>query len=194
MTELNSQAQQVVSILNTINGITRQTNLLALNASIEAARAGESGKGFSVVAEEIRALAENSQKSTEIISDIIGNVIRKIELATNKVDVINSSFQTSKSSSDKFDNIFRQMIINTGNTVDKAKLVAEMIENLNIDYGRISGEINSLSAVSQETAASIEEVTANVLEQNDRIQDIVKNYNNIDELNQELSTLVINNK
>ena len=192
MTELNGQAQQIVTILNTINGITRQTNLLALNASIEAARAGESGRGFSVVAEEIRELAENSQKSTEIISDIINNVIHKIEQASDKVEVIHTSFQTSKSSSEKVDEVFRQIIINTNNAVVKAKLVTEMIENQENDTQKISKVINSLTAASQETAASIEEVTANILEQNNRIQNIVKEYNDIDELNQELSSLVKN--
>ncbi len=190
MLELNEQAQQIVMILNTINDITEQTNLLALNASIEAARAGESGKGFSVVAEEIRKLAENSQKSTQVISGIIGNVIDKVELASEKVKVINTSFQTSKFSSDKVGHIFEQIVINTGNVVEKARLVTEMVGDLDKQNLTITGEMNSISAGSQETAASIEEITANIINQNNRIQDIVKSYQDIDELSQKLSGLV----
>lgn len=190
MTELDDQAQQILMILNTLNGITKQTNLLALNASIEAARAGESGKGFSVVAEEIRSLAENSQKSTEVISAIINTVIGKIEQASEKVKVIDISFKTSKSSSDKVDDIFHHIIKDTDEVVDKAKLVKELIRNLTEDNSKISKDMNTISAGSEETAASIEEITANILEQNNRIQDIAKNYKDIDELNQRLSELV----
>jgi methyl-accepting chemotaxis protein len=194
MTELNDQAQQILMILNTLNGITKQTNLLALNASIEAARAGESGKGFSVVAEEIRSLAENSQKSTEVISEIINTVIGTIEQASKKVTVIDTSFKTSKSSSDKVGDIFRQIIQDTEDVVDKAKLVKELIGNLDADNSKISGDMNTISAGSEETAASIEEITANIMDQNSRIEDIAKNYKDIDELNQKLSELVDNVK
>ncbi len=190
MKELTGQAQQIVSILNTIDGITKQTNLLALNASIEAARAGESGKGFSVVAEEIRSLAENSRQSTEVISDIIRSVIEKIEVSSDKVMLINTSFKTSKTASDKVGDLFSNIILNTDNVVEKAKLVTEMTGNLDSETGKISGDMNSISAGSEETAASIEEITSNILEQNNRIQDIVKNYRDIDELSRRLEELV----
>jgi methyl-accepting chemotaxis protein len=190
MKELTGQAQQIVSILNTIDGITKQTNLLALNASIEAARAGESGKGFSVVAEEIRGLAENSRQSTEVISDIIRSVIEKIEVSSDKVTLINTSFQTSKTASDKVGDLFSKIILNTDNVVEKAKLVTEMTGNLDSENGKISGDMNTISAGSEETAASIEEITSNILEQNNRIQDIVKNYRDIDELSRRLNELV----
>lgn len=76
---LSEQAQQIGTIINTVNTISEQTNMLALNASIEAARAGEHGKGFAVVASEVRKLADLSQKSTAKIEALV----REIQAATN---------------------------------------------------------------------------------------------------------------
>lgn len=75
MNHLSERSKQITDIVKVISEISNQTNLLALNASIEAARAGEHGKGFSVVAEEVRKLAENTKSSTE---DIV-NLTKKIE-------------------------------------------------------------------------------------------------------------------
>ncbi len=84
--ELKDYTKNINNILNIINSVSEQTNLLAFNAAVEAARAGESGKGFAVVASEIRKLANNSQESTKEISNILGNVIKKIELVNTSVE------------------------------------------------------------------------------------------------------------
>lgn len=84
VTELNTKAQNIESIVSTINGITEQTNLLALNAAIEAARAGEAGKGFAVVADEIRKLTEESKTATQKIAEILSKFREDSGIVTNR--------------------------------------------------------------------------------------------------------------
>ena len=81
MSNLSERSKQIAEIVNVIGEISNQTNLLALNASIEAARAGEHGKGFSVVAEEVRKLAENTKTSTEDIANLTKKIEEQIGLA-----------------------------------------------------------------------------------------------------------------
>ena len=158
---MNADIQDITKIINVINEISRQTNLLALNASIEAASAGEAGKGFSVVAAEIRKLAEQSAASTKEIEDIIDNIKKQ---SMEMVDKTNSSVEGGQKQS----NLIQEAIKSTMDVfkqnqemVQKIAGVAESSNKIDEVKGTVLERLESISASTQENAAGTEEVSAN---------------------------------
>jgi methyl-accepting chemotaxis protein len=93
MESINGQAKKIAEIIGTIDGIAFQTNILALNAAVEAARAGEQGRGFSVVASEVRALAQRSGDAAREIRTLIGASVEQIDAGTGKVQAAGATMQ-----------------------------------------------------------------------------------------------------
>ncbi len=137
--DLSNKAENVGEIVNTISSIAEQTNLLALNAAIEAARAGEAGKGFAVVADEIRKLAEESKKATIDISDILGQITKSVKDVDSATDVTGELVKT--------------VTLKTESISAQFGKIAENIEKVSENIGR-------LSASSEEQSASTEEISA----------------------------------
>lgn len=190
ITETNESAQEIEKASAMIGNIADQTNLLALNAAIEAARAGESGRGFSVVANEIRVLAEDSNRFTTIIENVIKELTEKTELAVSTIkDVENMATLQSRSvdtTSNKFTGIAKEIermqdIIGTVTTLGK-----DMEQNKD----ETIRNIENLSAISEETAAGTEEVSASVEEQASAIFAIEDNAKVLEDLSEEMKNAV----
>ncbi|MZK52829.1 methyl-accepting chemotaxis protein [Clostridium beijerinckii] len=174
ISELEEKSVKIGQILDTIQGISEQTNLLALNAAIESARAGEAGKGFSVVAEEIRKLAEQSQEATKEIAGIINDVQNKTNSA---VAVMNENSKEVKTGADVVDvagTSFKeilQMIIEISRQIHEisdsiteitvgTKESVDSVNNIKNISSNIADETQTISAAAEEQLASVEEIAS----------------------------------
>lgn len=157
ITELTSKVQKVSSFVDTIISISSQTNLLALNASIEAARAGEAGRGFSVVAEEIRQLSEDTKTASNNITSIIQELNADTKLANesieNAVHSVNKQNELIDETKEKFNQVSDVVGLLSRN-IDEVRECMEQTRKLS---NSIYDNISQLSATSEEVAASSSE-------------------------------------
>ena len=144
--DLNSASLQISEIVNTITAIASQTNLLALNAAIEAARAGEQGKGFTVVAGEVRKLAEESAEAAEAIGTKIEDILTKTQ---NAVD----SMTLGRGRVDEGIKVIRDVSINLDDIINSVK-------DVNVKISEISSISNKQSENSMVMARTIEDITS----------------------------------
>lgn len=172
ISELGEKSTSIGSIVETIKAISDQTNLLALNAAIEAARAGEHGRGFSVVAEEVRKLAEQSTVSSAqielIIKDIKINVERAISSMEAEKEVVVNGSQVIEETQKAFNRIVeRTQVVN-----QQIQEVSQFTKHIATGSEHIAQEIKQVALISEETTAQTEEVAANSTEQMNSMQEI----------------------
>lgn len=157
MEQLQDKVDKVASIANMILKISNQTSILAINASVESARSGEAGKGFSVIAEQIRQLAEETKESTESITHIVDDLNDNAKTVVNAVSVslkaTDSQNQMIRAAADAFDELSGNMNV----LITNIQEINERIDNLSTANNQIVENITQLSALSEEVSASAEE-------------------------------------
>jgi len=177
--ELSKSMDEVNNFLSNITQIANQTNLLALNAAIEAARAGEAGKGFAVVADEVRQLAEQSAKMVRNISQIINPIKNKVEDVLIEVQKGNGATQEGEAIVRLVNESFKRIQVSF---TEMDKYISEeviKIENTAVLLSNIREKTESIASISEQQAASTEELSATTEEHNANIENL---YNIMSEI------------
>ncbi|WP_159083083.1 MULTISPECIES: methyl-accepting chemotaxis protein [unclassified Lysinibacillus] len=157
---LSNQVGEVDEILKAIEGISQQTNLLALNAAIEAARAGEHGKGFAVVADEVRKLAEQSMNATKSVGTILANIKQDTAESVQIMDVVYTEAENGLAITENTSNKFQDILMHTTEVAPVMTKATHAVEEIVGDFNTFTSSADSILSIAISNSTNSEMVSA----------------------------------
>ncbi|MBB5175044.1 methyl-accepting chemotaxis protein [Texcoconibacillus texcoconensis] len=188
--QLGKKSEKIGDIVSLITGISEQTNLLALNAAIEAARAGEHGKGFAVVADEVRKLAEQSAESSQQISEMIEEIQSDIDNAVHSMGEGRSAVKEGISFVYQAGDSFKDITTVISNVTSQVQEVSAAAQQINVSSQSMVTSIDDTTKVAQSSAEHTQNVAASTEEQNASMQEITAASHSLARMAQDLQESV----
>ena len=162
---VNELSLEVGGIVTTINAIAEQTNLLALNAAIEAARAGENGKGFSVVAEEVRGLSEETNIKSKEITELVSEMIKQTENAVKAMERANSEVKNGVDIVSETDKSFLDIKSSIENIVEHISEILDITSDEVASSDKVISLINNIATITENNSKNCENVSLAIQEE-----------------------------
>ncbi|AHM56897.1 phosphate ABC transporter substrate-binding p rotein, PhoT family [Peptoclostridium acidaminophilum DSM 3953] len=187
---LANEIEKIQRVVTSITAISRKTNLLALNASIEAARAGDAGRGFGVVAQEIRVLAENVNSESEVIKQIISGIKSRTESVVRITSESSSAIDIQRNAVKDTNTAFEKILASMNTMVGNIKLVGENIGDINSLKTEIVESINQIYSIAENAASMTEDANEKSKVQFEIIADLMSNSESLNGLSENLKNSI----
>lgn len=186
---LKEKSSRIGNIIEVITGIASQTNLLALNAAIESARAGSAGKGFAVVSEEVRKLAEQSQKASKDIANMIKEILEDTERAVMTIDESSRLVEKSNQVITEAGDAFEMVTVANREVSDKIQAVSDLTQNVSDNGEKIVELVQNVKDMNSKNLSQVKDIVSSAEEQLNSMEKVTSAVHKIKDISHVLSEI-----